>query len=244
MSPFQDHDGVNYKPSRVQSVLLKFWKQALAEVKAAAVGHDVVLHLGGDLVDGVAHHGSTQTIGDDDDQRDLAVQLLMPYVNMSKMVYALLGTDIHVGPSGQADRSVAKELGAASAYRWRLDCDGKLLDWAHHTGLGRLPWTLESVLTRLANRTIIECYQRDQRVPDVIVRHHVHKFALTYVKGVEVFTCPGWQAQTAHTRKIDPAGLLAVGVVLWKPRTNEIRHLLYEFPDDPLTKVAYAKVRH
>lgn len=240
MVPFQDHDGVRYSPSRVQSALLKFWRSVLADVKDHAKGHDLIVCLGGDLVDGVGHHGTTQTIGDVNDQKALAVQLLLPLVSASKMAYALLGTDAHVGPSGQEDASVAKELGIRTAYRWRLDYGGKLLDWAHHTGLGRLPWTRESVLVRLGNKTIIECLERGQRVPDLILRHHVHAYARVHVKGTDVVTVPGWQAATSYTRKIAPADLLTVGVVLWYPVTGEILPVLRAWPDDPIT-YAYQK---
>lgn len=241
MEPFSDHDGIQYGPSRVQSLLLKFWRQMVAEVKTAAKGRDLVLHLGGDLVDGVHHHGSTQTVGDVADQRALAVQLLLPLANISKMIYALLGTDAHVGQSGTEDASVAKELGAEARYRWRLDCSGKILDWAHHVAGPRLPWTQEGGLIRLTNKTIIDCMERDQKPPDLIVRHHTHLHCRTHIKGVDALVVPGWQAATAFTRKIDPSGLLTVGAVLWYPKLGEFRALLYRFPDDEITKARYAR---
>ena len=238
MESFTDHDGIRYSPSRVQLALLKFWKQMLAEVKTQARGHDLYLHLGGDLVDGVHHHGSTQTVGDVNDQRALAAQMLLPLATMSKRIYALLGTDAHVGQSGAEDKSVAKELGAEARHRWRMLSGGKVLDWAHHAGLGRKPWTQENAPASLANKIKAECDDRGQRRPDLVVRHHVHRFVKAHAKGIDVFTCPGWQAQSSFSRRLDPAELLSVGAVLWYPKNGGIVPLIYDWPDDPLVEVA------
>ncbi len=243
MEPFSDHDGIRYSPSPVQDALLKFWRQMVAQVKTLAKGRDLVLMLGGDLVDGVSHHGSTQTVGDVADQRALAVQLLLPLANVSKMMYALLGTDAHVGHSGTEDVSVARELGAEARYRWRLDCDGKLLDWAHHTSMGRRPWTQEGAPTALANKILSEGRERGEADPALIVRHHAHRYVRVHVKGTDVFICPGWQAQTSFTRKLDPAELLTVGAVLWYPKLGEFRPLLYPFANDKIQKVTYTHTR-
>ncbi len=239
MEPFRDGNDVGHDPSKAQRLLLKFWRQALEEVKAAARGYDLVLHLGGDLVDGVGHHHSTQTLGDVNDQRALAVQLLLPYANMSKKIYALLGTDAHVGQSGAEDKSVAKELGAKSDWHWRLICGGRLLDWAHHTKMGRKLSTQENAPTALANDIRAECKEFDEQVPDMVVRHHVHRYVRTHTKGMDVVYCPGWQLQTSHTRSKSPAELLGVGIVLWYPKTGAIHPINFRVRADPIQTVKY-----
>lgn len=238
--PFTDADGIQYSPSRIQAVLNGFMAQALADVKEAVRGHKVVLHLGGDLVDGVAHHGTTQTVLDRPGQRDLAVALLLPWVNLSDAAYGLLGTDAHVGDNGQEDTSVCQELGVKAQGFWRIESAGRILDWAHHlTGSRR---NLESAGIRLAKDTA-DGYRKRQppeRVPNLAVRHHLHRYMRTRYEETEVVVVPGWQAQTAYTRALDPNALLTVGVVIWYPRQNEIRPLLYEFPAEPVQKVTYA----
>jgi hypothetical protein len=243
LSPFADADGVQYSPSRIQAVLNGFLAQALADVKAVARGHKLVLHLGGDLVDGVGHHGTTQTVLDWNGQRDLAVQLLLPWVNLADAAYGLLGTDAHVGDNGQQDSAVCKELGVKARQYWPIESAGRKLDWAHHVTAGRRPWTRETALLLLANTTAIECAQRQppERVPDLIVRHHVHQWAHTRTAATQVVTVPGWQAQTSYTRKLTPNALLTVGVVVWWPARDKVTPLAYEFPADPIVKVQYAK---
>lgn len=241
--PFTDADGVNYAPSRVQSLLLDYWRQAFLDAKEAARGHRVVLHLGGDLVDGVAHHGSTQTVLDYNGQRDLAVELLRPWVNLAEVHYGLLGTDAHVGDNGQADTSVCKELGVPTAGHWRIESGGKVIDWAHHIGGSRKAWLKENAGVTLANKTWAECLDRVEpvRAPDLIVRHHMHQYMHTLAHRIQVVTVPGWQTQTSFARRLDPNGLLTVGLVAWFPERGEVRPLLYDMPATQTVRVSFAR---
>jgi hypothetical protein len=235
MQPFANGQGITFGTNRVQDQLMAFWRQALAEVKKLARGHRLILHLGGDCIDGDGHHGTPQTVGVEAEQAELAVSLLLPWANLADRGYALLGTDSHVGPDGASDKGVARELGLPVKPFWRLDCSGRLLDWAHHTGLGRREWTTESALIALANNTLVRYLRRGLRAPDLIVRHHVHRYVRTHAKGIDVVTAPGWQAQTKYIYDLDPSSLLTVGVVAWWPRRNEIKELLYDFPEEAIT---------
>lgn len=262
---FTDADGVNYSPSRLQAVLNGYAAEVLSEVKALVKGHDVVVGFGGDLVDGVSHHGTTQTIGNHNDQRDLAVELLRPWLNMAGKAYGLLGTDAHVGDNGQQDTSVCKELGVEARHHWRIETAGRLLDWAHHiSGNRRFP---ESAALNLAKRISDDISKRNreidrlnrenealpeakraeplehERIPDMIVRHHMHVYAATKFEETQSVIVPGWQAQTSYTRKLDPAGLLSVGVVVWWPGRGEVRPVVRHFPSDEIVRVDFAKAK-
>lgn len=239
--PFTDDDGIDYssKQTRTSAVLAGFLAQALADVKQAALGHTLVLHLGGDLVDGVAHHDTTQTVGDWRAQRALAVQLLQPWVNAADALHGLQGTDAHVGDNGDEDKTVCEKLGVPVKPFWRLDCSGRVLDWAHHVGLSGKWWTKENSLVALANNTRAEYLERGERPPDMIVRHHVHRHARAHAKGTDIVTCFGWQSMTSHVYRFAPNQLLTVGVVLWFPETNGIKPLPYHFPAPPIEPIHY-----
>lgn len=239
LTALTDADGVNYAPSKVQAVLHGFLVTALAEVKQLARKHDIVLMLGGDLVDGVAHHGTTQTILDHNGQRALAVSLLLPWVNLASRAYGLLGTDAHVGDNGQADTSVCKELGVPAQHHWRLESAGRVLDWAHHIAGNR--YALEGAAVNLVRRVRKAYLNRGERAPDLMVRHHVHLYMRTHAEGTDIATAPGWQAQTSFTYRHDPTSLLTVGMILWWPGRNEIKPLLWDFPAEPVQKVSLAR---
>jgi len=232
-----------HKPeNQTQVVLAGFLAQALDDARALCQGYAVRLHLGGDLVDGVAHHGTTQTVGDRNAQRDLAVKLLLPWVVFAgrDYCYGLMGTDAHVGDNGQEDSAVCSELGVRVKHFWRIESAGKLLDWAHHVNVGKRWAGLEGPLTNLANDTRAKYLEEGERPPDMIVRHHIHRYVRAHAKRTDVVAVPGWQSQTSFTRRIDPSGLLTVGVVLWWPVTGTIKPLLYRFPAEPIEKVPSA----
>lgn len=251
---FTDADGVNYSPSRLQAVLNGYAAEILSEVKALVKGHDVVVGFGGDLVDGVAHHGTTQTIGNHNDQRDLAVELLRPWLNLAGRAYGLLGTDAHVGDNGQQDTSVCKELGVEARHHWRIETAGKLLDWAHHIGGNRrYP---ERAALALAQRISDDISKRNreidrmpgkrpphERIPDMVVRHHMHVYAATKYEETQSVIVPGWQAQTSFTRKLDPAGLLSVGCVVWFPGRGEVKPVVRHFPSDEIVRVDFGQAQ-
>lgn len=236
---FTDVDGVQYGPSKLQAFLVTLWRDALDDVKQAARGCEVVLHLGGDLVDGVGHHGTTQTVLDWNGQRDLAVELLRPWVNLASQGYGLLGTGAHVGDNGQQDTSVCKELGFPARQWWEIEFGGQVLDWAHHVSGPRKPWNKGLGALALAEKTYFERLEAGKRRPNLIVRHHLHHFVHVRAQGIDVAVVPGWQAQTAYTRRLDPNGLLSTGVVLWWPKQGRVQPLIYPFPDEPTVKGRY-----
>jgi len=221
-------DGDEHVPSLHQEWLLDNFNTLVEQMKREALGHDFVLLLGGDLVDGTQHHGSTQTFGTPQDQINLAVDLLMPLMNIASKAYALRGTDAHVGQSGDLDRAVASKLGIPASnidFRHLLDFDGALLDWAHHVGAGRRPGTRGNSLKALMSDIYFTCLETKQRVPDLIVRHHVHQYddVSDHRRGMRAITCPAWQLHTTHTRRLSPHGIPSTGGVMWWPDRMKVQ---------------------
>jgi hypothetical protein len=240
LTPFTGDDDIPFAPSLLQAKLAEFLGECLAEVKIIAKGHRLALFLGGDLVDG-HHHKSTQIEGTQADQRALAVQLLLPWVNLADDGYGLKGTDVHVGDNGDQDRSVCKELGVPAQHFWRLEHGGKLLDWAHHATGSRKPWLRENGPIALAQKTYYECLELGERPPDLIVRHHMHHHVKAEAKGIVVASIPGWQVQTSYVRAKDPNGTLAVGVGVSWPRRGEFKFVTRRLPYEPIRVVGEKK---
>ena len=235
---FDLDDGDIYTPSLSQDWLYVNWQALTKKVKKLSSGYRVILCIGGDTVDN-HHHNSQQVFGTDVDQINLVVSLLLPLATMSDRVYGLRGTEAHTHQSGQYDVKVVEELGGECEYRYRLDVGGKLLDWAHHVNIGRRAHTRGNSLKALGKDIYITALEAGERVPNLVMRHHVHLYddISDHRIGVRTVTCPGWQLHTAFTRRIDPAGLPSVGGLLWYPRLSVVDAVIYKVADDPIRKV-------
>src|SRR3990167_11136580 len=110
--PFPLADGQPVNPSLYQNWLKAQFDALVETSKREAVGHWVTVLEGADRVDGVGHHGTTQTVGTRKNQRDMAKEILRPLVSIADRAYALLGTDSHVGSNGEEDADI--EIGRAS----------------------------------------------------------------------------------------------------------------------------------
>lgn len=232
-------DGDEHVPSLHQAWLMDNLSDWIRHTLYQAQDHEFVLCLGGDLVDGVQHHGSTQTFGTPKDQTNLAVDLLRPLANAAAKIYALRGTDAHAGQSGNFDRDVAEELGVKAEnidFRHLIDFDGALLDWAHHVGAGRRPGVRGNSLKNLITDIYFTCLETRKRIPDLIVRHHVHQYddVSDHRRGMRAVTVPGWQLHTTHTRRLSPHGLPGIGAMLWWPDKMKIEVKEYEPAADPI----------
>lgn len=230
-------DGAPRPLSRLQERLVDLLDQAWADTQRAAAGCDIVLLLGGDLIDGDRHHGTHQTNGSVNEQIEWAEQLLKPWADIAAQGYGLLGTDAHVGHNGTDDKTVCGRLGFPAKQFWRLRIGGRLLDWAHHASGSRKPWLSASGPVSLANKTFYEYLEHDEELPSVIARHHMHYPNHVMAKGIQVVSVPGWQAQTDFSYRIDPNGLLDVGVAWWWPRRDKVQVKTYSWPAEGVTDV-------
>jgi hypothetical protein len=191
---------------------LSFWK----DVDTAARKRDTVVVFNGDLIDGPAHHGTTQQITADAlAQVNIAAELFAPIAGKYP-VYVTRGTAAHVLASGSADEQVAKEIGAKqpngerktrSSYHLKLNFGGVLFDIAHHgPGPGNRVWTYGSQLRGYAKTIILDALIQRQSPPDVIVRshvhHRVHETVRDYGHVCEALITPAWQLKTDFAHKV------------------------------------------
>lgn len=235
-------DGDIYTPSLHQEWLLERWIEFYATAKKLSKGHDFHLMLGGDLIDGCQHHGSTQTFGTEDDQIGLSVSLLTPLAEMSVRSFAILGTPAHAGKVGQFDKRVAKDLEVAPAdidWQHRISFEERILDWAHTTSMGRRPHTRGNNLNNLINDIHVTCLESHDPDPDLIVRHHVHQFddRMDGRRRMRAIACPGWQLATEYTHNLPNSTLPDVGGVFWWPKENKVEVVRYEVKQSPIKVV-------
>ena len=225
-----------YSLSADQNWLSDCFQDALLRVKTLAVGHRVFVGLGGDLVEGINHHGSTQTSGIPSTQAGMAVQLLLPWATMADALYAVRGTDDHTGPEGDGDNSVARELGAKIDYHWTLGIENRILDWAHHgISVAQNPQSEMNGMKLAAEKTYWFHRDRELPVPTTMIRHHAHRSPRPIEwRGIRVGVCGCWQLSTSFGYKIAGGLPPSIGLLLWWPETNVLERINYE-PPRPIT---------
>jgi len=203
--------------------LFKKWGEMLNRVKQVIKSDNskLILALGGDLVEG-HHHGTMGVWGNYKQQRDAAVELLLPLATIADDIIALPGTEAHAGDDGENDRQVAQELGARIiSPRHRLLIDGKRLDWTHHgIAVSQNGWMDDGGMIQAIRRVENASFYQHTPPPDLIVSHHAHRSPPpVYVRGVGAAVCGCWQLSTPHGSKIAARSNTDIGVLYW--RTDE-----------------------
>lgn len=214
-------DGGTYKANSLQLAAWEYWEKVFwPEVHARAKTRATIVVVNGDLVDG-NHHGTTQIQTPDPLQQiNWAAQILTPIASRYP-VYVTRGTAAHVMAGGAADEMIAKLIGARipdpakavrSAYHLRLEYYGTLLDFAHHgPGPGKRIWTYGNELRSYARTILLDALiarSTDQsvRLPDAIIRSHVHhrthETIHDYGKTCEGIITPAWQWKTEFAHKV------------------------------------------
>lgn len=215
-------DGGYYSASRAQRWIWGKWKLAWERVAELSAGHDLWVVINGDIVDG-DHHDSHQIfMRSPEEQMSLAISILEPVVRSAAHLFIVRGTSAHVGQRGWAEEKIADDLdaegdkvsGTSSWWHLLLDCEGVLFDIAHHTTGGMLPWTSPNSMNRLAAQTIISYAQSGDRIPDVVIRSHKHKYKNSGDNyPVQAIGLPSWSLATEYIHRLKPGTLSDIGLV-------------------------------
>ena len=210
--------GGYYEPSRIQKTLYKWWNTFWNEwVPQATGGDDYILVHNGDIIDGVHHRATTQISQNINDQKNLALEMLEPIVNLPhcKGYYQIRGTEAHAGLAQEYEENIAQQLGAIpnedgqySRYDlWLKFGEHKLLaHFAHHIGVtNSAAYETTAVLKELIE-AYTEAGRWDKIPPDIVVRSHRHRFSKVELpskndNAISVVT-PSWQLKTPFVWKM------------------------------------------
>lgn len=223
--------------NKIQTILLDWWNNATRRVIEFAKNEDCILLVGGDCNDGDGHHDTAQTWGTAREQAMVAAELIAPVARVCRKTYMLRGTRAHTGERSEFDEYVALEIGAETDYHWRLDVDGHLIDWAHHCTLPKDPRSHEAALERQASQIARRYRLANERIPDLILRQHVHRHAIGYSGKIKMVTGLGWKLRDDYLAQIDPIGLYAIGLLVIDAATLEVLPIQYEGIEDGITTI-------
>ena len=223
------HHGSRYAIGHAEQ-LRGHWATMVDEVKHRARGHDLLVMIGGDVVEGQQHR-THQSIGNAKDQRDLAVDFLQPLVNLATYAYGITGTEAHANDAGSDDAQVYETLGVEWAEGGAtLEIGGWTIDWAHH-GVG-VPPVLRNEANGLIERikkTVERANAEGRTVPSHVIRHHAHRSPKpVFFEGVWGAVCPCWQLSTGYAKKVADGILPSIGYLVINPKSSAIERRLFD----------------
>lgn len=204
-------DGMVYHHTPIQRDTWKRWNYFWDEwVPVVTKGEPYGLLINGDSLDGKHHGAVTQVSQNLTDQAIIAKACLKPVLQNPLLTHYwhIRGTEAHVGPSGQEEERLARELGAipdaeGRCARWELfiEIGSGLVHATHHIGSAS-PFTVQKELESLLS----ESARWGEQHPDVVVRSHIHSHAEVRTQTKRgfgtSFTTPGWQAKTPFGYRI------------------------------------------
>ena len=200
-----------------------FWDDFVPE---ATRGDQYSLIINGDSVDGRHHKSTTQVSQNLADQFKIAHAIVRPLVEnpLCSKLFWIVGTEAHVGESGESEELLALSLGAIPSTTnqyvrqtmWGFvggEKDGCLCHFAHHIGTTGSSHYEASAINKELTEHFAEAGRWNSRAPDIVVRSHRHRCAEFRMPtsrgyGISVVT-PGWQGKTPFITKI-PGGRQAV----------------------------------
>jgi len=205
-----------YSVSTDQQWLYDSWLDFNNRIKQLAKGHRLFVGLGGDMIDGVQHHGTTQTSGTYSDQVLMAAELVRPLVGMADEALGITGTAAHVGDCGESDAALYESLHMDYAPFFSVNLSGRRLWWSHHgVPVGAREWTKENGAVTLARDVADYCRNEGMARPDAIIGHDRHRtFEPVTVRGITVGLTPCWQLPTYYGYHW-PFKSVTIGALLW-----------------------------
>lgn len=187
------------------------WLEFNAWVDEVTEGEPFDISHGGDAVDGLHHHATTEMSDNVDDQEQGAVAVLKPLFDRAWRRFFVRGTEAHVGAAAQSDNRIARALGCepnADGHYARYDLwyrlgeeNGPLVHQLHHVGTVGSQAYESTALMREYAEACIEASKMGLSAPDCIVRHHRHRYLELKVPTVRgqalVMAVHGWQMKSS-----------------------------------------------
>lgn len=226
-SGFQLSDGGVYLGSKFQNAIWKAWQSFFSFANSiSANAEKKILIINGDLVDGAHHNTVALATNNIESQEDAAIRMLQPVTKDFDMTFVTRGTEAHTQPGAQSDERIAKGIGAVKDEigqysRWQLwlDVDNVIFNIAHHIGTTSSAAYESSAVMREMVAGLVEAGQWGQRLPDVMIRSHRHRFIglmIPSINGmIQGIVTPGWQLRSPYVERIDRMRMPHIGGVVF-----------------------------
>lgn len=228
---------------------MHFWNEYIPSHVKKLKEKNVSVVINGDVIDG-NHHQAVDLIANIESQEHAAVQILKPIVNRYR-TFMVRGTEAHGGKSDQNTESIARQLGCEldevgnnSVWQLWLDVEGVVFQFAHHIGTTSSAAYETSAPMRELVAGLVESAQWDQKLPDIMVRSHRHRYIPVSIprsgdRDIQIIVTPAWQVRTPHVERIDRMRLPHIGGVLFIVEDGlcQIRKKIYGMPKPNLIQI-------
>jgi len=237
-------DGGTYRSSKTQRWLWSCWLDFCEKVNRLP-GRKVAL-LNGDIGELDTKRRSYQIVTPNKATiLDMALNTLMPLLEVVNDVVVVRGTLAHVGKSAWLEEAIARDLDNAitpngdsapfSHWHVRRVVSGVRFDIAHHATMGRLHNTEKNAANKIAVGTLYR-YKVDmeQQAPDVVIRSHNHRYASSGDNYPLFAICsPCWTTATEFVYRVSQENTLAsIGGLAFVCYDGEYQYhkYLYDYP--------------
>jgi len=203
-------DGGTYHGSKGQRWLWRNWLEFWSEIEKVGKKEKAKVWtvFNGDMVDVFVKYQTVQLVTHNDaDIFDMAIDTIMPAVDVSDKIFVVRGTAAHGRQGGVIEEKVAEDIGAVpngennSWWELNLECENVLYDITHHGKVGGMTWTKANALNKLVGQLIIK--YRNRKIPHVAIRSHMHQYACSDNSlGLVAYALPAWKLFTEFTRRI------------------------------------------
>lgn len=137
--------------------------------------------------------------------KDMALATLAPLTDIADEIIVIGGTEAHAGTSAEFEQWIADDLGATFKWYDYANWGGVIAEVSHHTTNGRRKWTNGGGAVRLAAETIIEYAGNGDKIPQLVLRSHVHQWSDSgdNVPGCRAITMGSWCFAGPYVHKLD-----------------------------------------
>ena len=216
-------DGGSYHASRAQLVVWSAWKEFWKDCvwkPAKKLKAKVWAVFNGDLNDLNVHDGAGLISGAESDIERATLQVIEPIADKADRLFFNRGTEAHTGKKAHLEEEIAANFdntawdeqgkdAKRATWDWlKLMAHDSLLDIAHHPCTSsRRMHTRDAAAERQAAETVMQYVHRHERVPDFVIRSHVHYFARGGELAQGIFT-PPWKLCDAFGHRIGASGAI------------------------------------
>lgn len=195
--------------TRTREAMLRVWNELPDKVEQIAErekADKIIWENNGDAADLNRRGRMTLINHTESEVLDHLGVIFRKLTNLSTERYVIRGTEFHNGEECHIEAKFGENIGAVpdpetGDHAWwhlKLEVEGVLFDFGHHPKFrSASEWGLVGATEKESAHVALMCVRNDERVPDVVVRGHLHRWALFERAKPYVYYLDGWQAMTA-----------------------------------------------